>query len=120
MMFGGSVPGGRLRSIDAEFDAAWATARLMSAPGGKKTLMTETPASDCDSMCSMSSTSVVSERSYGVVIRCAMSWAEKPLYDQTTLTTGMLMFGKISVGVRMIARGPRGKKTTATTITGKV
>src|SRR5271154_6070262 len=78
--------------------------------------MTDTPASDSDSMCSMSSTSVVSDRSYGVVIRCAMSWAEKPLYDQTTLTTGMLMFGKISVGVRMIASGPRMNKSTATTM----
>jgi hypothetical protein len=31
MMFGGSVPGGSTRRLDAEFDAASAIARLMSA-----------------------------------------------------------------------------------------
>ncbi len=63
MMFGGSVPGGRMRRIDAALLAASAIARLMSAPGWKKIFTTDTPFSDCDSMCSMSSTSDVSARS---------------------------------------------------------
>lgn len=63
MMFGGSVPGGRMRRIDAALLAACAIARLMSAPGWKNTFTTDTPFSDCDSMCSMSSTSDVSARS---------------------------------------------------------
>ena len=42
-----------------------------------------------------------------MTIRFAISSAERPLYVQTTLTTGMSMFGKMSVGVRMIASGPR-------------
>lgn len=63
MMFGGSVPGGSTRRIDAELLAACAIARLMSVPGWKNTLMTETPLSDCDLMCSISSTSEVNARS---------------------------------------------------------
>lgn len=45
-----------------------------------------------------------------------MSSAENPLYDQTMLTTGMSMFGKISVGMRMTASGPRMKSSTASTM----
>jgi hypothetical protein len=63
MIFGGNVPGGSTRRIDAELEAASAIARLMSAPGWKKIFTTETPFSDCDSMCSISSTSEVSARS---------------------------------------------------------
>jgi hypothetical protein len=48
-------------------------------------------------------------------MRLAMSWAEKPLYVQTMLTTGMSMLGKISVGVRSIASGPTIKINTART-----
>jgi len=89
----------------------------MSAPGWKKTLITATPFRDCDSMCSMLSTSVVSARSTGEVTRCAMSSAEKPLNDQTMLSTGMSMLGKISVGVRSTLKGPMMKINSATTMT---
>ncbi|VWC33255.1 hypothetical protein BSE24067_06531 [Burkholderia seminalis] len=44
-----------------------------------------------------------------------MSSAEKPLYDQTMLTTGMSMFGKMSVGVRSSASGPAMKISSAST-----
>ena len=33
-------------------------------------------------------------------MRCSMSLASSPVYCQMTLTTGMLMAGKMSVGVR--------------------
>ena len=39
----------------------WATAALMLAPGWKKTLMMARPLMDCDSMCSISLTVVVSD-----------------------------------------------------------
>jgi hypothetical protein len=45
-----------------------------------------------------------------------MSCAENPLNDQTTLTTGILIFGKISVGVRMMASGPIRNSRIASTI----
>jgi hypothetical protein len=45
-----------------------------------------------------------------------MSSAEKPLNDQTMLTTGISMFGKMSVGVRMMAIGPRMNSRIARTM----
>lgn len=44
-----------------------------------------------------------------------MSCDEKPLYDQTMLTTGISMFGKMSVGVRRIASGPAIRMRIAST-----
>jgi hypothetical protein len=44
-----------------------------------------------------------------VGVRCASyakSYAKKPLFDQLMLTTGTLIFGRISVGMRMMASGP--------------
>jgi hypothetical protein len=42
----------------------------MLALGWKNTLITDTPARDCDSMCSMSLTTVVSPRSFWAAMRC--------------------------------------------------
>ena len=36
-----------------------------------------------------------------------MSFGKSPVYVQTTLTTGMLMLGKMSVGVRSAAKPPK-------------
>src|SRR5579875_1218577 len=36
-----------------------------------------------------------------------MSWGEKPVYCQMTLTTGMSMLGKMSVGVLEMTTGAR-------------
>ena len=69
--------------------------------------MTPRPVNDCDSMCSMSLTVVVRERSDGVVKRLSISSAERPLYCQMALTTGISMSGRISVGIREIAMPPR-------------
>src|ERR1700679_3605802 len=64
------------------------------------------PFSDCDSTCSMLFTVVLSVRSVIVTIRPAIWSAESPVYCQTILTTGILIFGKMSVGVRRIVTGP--------------
>ena len=55
---------------------------------------------DCDSMCSMSFTVVVMARSKIVTMRFSISSGEMPPYVQTTLTTGMSIYGKISTGMR--------------------
>jgi len=44
-----------------------------------------------------------------------MSLAERPVYCQTTLTTGMLMAGKISVGVRNSTNGVRSSSSNEAT-----
>jgi hypothetical protein len=51
----------------------------MFALGWKKTLMIVIPASEVDSMCSMSLTVVVRPRSFCAAIRCPISWALSPL-----------------------------------------
>ena len=56
----------------------------------------------------MSLTLVVKARSVGrVSTRRSMSSGEMPVNDQTTLTTGMSMSGKMSVGMRDIETTPR-------------
>ena len=65
--------------------------------------ITPTPNSDWLSMCSMSLTEVVSTRSLISTIRSSTSSAGIPVYCQTTLTTGMLISGKMSVDMRLMA-----------------
>ena len=66
MISGGVVPWGNCRSCVCETAVICAMARSMLALGWKKTLTTAMPFSDCDSMCSMLSTVVVSVRSVNV------------------------------------------------------
>jgi hypothetical protein len=68
--------------------------------------MTPTPKSDWLSMCSMSLTEVVSTRSLMRMMRCSISSAGMPVYCQTTLTTGMLISGKMSVDMRKMLTPP--------------
>ena len=78
MTSGGVVPGGSWRNLglrdgrDLRHRVADVDARL------EEDLMTEMPFSDCDSMCSMSLTVVVSERSLSVTMRSAICSGEKP------------------------------------------
>ncbi len=44
-----------------------------------------------------------------------MSFAERPVYCQITLTTGMLMAGKMSVGVRNNTNGVSNSSSRAVT-----
>ena len=60
-MNGGGVPGGSCRSCVCDDRGHLRDRGSMFAPGWKKTLTTAMPRSDCDSMCSMSLTVVVSD-----------------------------------------------------------
>src|SRR5208283_1511920 len=93
MTSGGVVPGGMLLICVCAIAVTCATAVAMLTFGWKKILMIAMPFNDCDSMCSMPLTVVVSERSLRMVIRLAICSGDRPLYDQTMATTGMLMFG---------------------------
>ena len=59
MIRGEEMPGGNWRMMFWERAVNWLMAMRMSAPGWKNTLTTERPATVCDSMCSMLSTTVV-------------------------------------------------------------
>src|ERR1700683_5678355 len=64
----------------------------------------------------MLSTNVVSDFSYGDVKRPASSSGLRPVYVQPTETTGILMLGKMSVGVRVITTGAAMRINSARTI----
>ena len=66
-------------------------------------------------MCSMSLTVVVIARSTMVVMRSCISVGESPPYVQMTLTTGILMPGKISVCIVTIDTIPMTAIRSATT-----
>jgi hypothetical protein len=66
-------------------------------------------------MCSISLTVVVIARSKVVTMRFSISSGDRPLYVQTTLTTGMSMYGKMSTGIVIIAATPRMAMSIATT-----
>ena len=93
-MFGGST-----RRIVCWMAVISATASSILTFGWKNTLMTPTPFIDWLSMCSKPSTVVVIARSAMVMTRFSMSSGEMPVYVQITLTTGMLMSGKMSVDI---------------------
>src|SRR6478736_925701 len=102
MMNGGCVPGGICRRLKFETAVIWAIACSVVAPGCRNTFTTAIPRSDCDSMCSMSLTVVVRPRSKFETMRFEISSADMPLYCQTIVTIGMLMSGKMSIGVRLM------------------
>src|ERR1700746_2639189 len=107
MISGGVVPWGNCFNWVCELAVICARALSMLAVGCRKTLTTAIPFRDCDSICPMSSTLVVRLRSVIEMIRSAMSCGARPLNVQMMLTTGILMFGKMSVGVRTMASDPR-------------
>ena len=74
-----SFPAARIRRIVWFTAVTCATAASIFAPGWKNTLMTEMPLTDCDSMCSISFTAVVIERSLMVVNRFSISSGLVPL-----------------------------------------
>ena len=67
-------------------------------------------------MWSMPSTVVVIARSAMVITRFSMSSGAMPVYDQITLTTGMLISGKMSVDIVKNAITPRRKISIAITV----
>ncbi len=78
MTSGGVMPGGSWRSWACSIATTCAIAVWMFAVGWKKTLMIVMPASDVDSMCSMSLTVVVRLRSFCAAMRWPISWAGRP------------------------------------------
>src|SRR5208283_23643 len=112
---GGRVPLGIRRSIAWLIAVTWAVALAMFTPGWKYTLMRPTPLNDCDSMCSMSLTVVVIERSETKIMRVDISCGERPIKFHTTVIIGMSMSGKISVGIVSILNTPRIKISSAKT-----
>ena len=115
MMNGGVVPGGKQRNCTWLMAVTWATALPMFTCGWKKILMIPMPLSDCDSMCSMSLTVVVMPRSLLETMRLAISCAERPVKFQTTVTTGISILGKMSVGIDRMLKTPRIKIKSAKT-----
>src|SRR6266481_9283552 len=77
--------------------------------------ITETPANVCDSMFLTLSTADEIVYSLKVVICFAIWSAERPVYCQTTVTTGMSISGKISVGVFLIDTTPSSNIKSAIT-----
>ena len=78
MISGGVVPGGRPRTVVCTIAVTWESAIWMLAWGRKKILITPTPFTDCDSMCSISLTVIVMPRSELVTMRSAISLGAKP------------------------------------------
>ena len=92
------------------------TAASIDAPGWKNTLITATPFTVCDSMCSMSLTVVVIARSSTVTMRRSMSSGANPAYDQMIVTTGILISGKMSVGILSSDSTPNTSTSSAPTM----
>jgi hypothetical protein len=99
------IPGGSWRTCDCMIETTWASAVWMFAVGWKNTLITVIPASERDSMCSMSLTVVVRPRSLCPAIRWPISCALRPLYDQMIVITGMSISGKMSTAMLRRAKG---------------
>ena len=116
MTSGGVVPCGMDLTATCAIAVICAIAISTLTFGWKNTFTSPTPFNDCVSVCSTSLTVVVSERSKPVTMRLFMSSAGRPVYCQTTDTTGMLILGKMSVGVRRTASGPRISNNSAKTI----
>src|SRR5579862_2518652 len=115
MSSGGVAPGGSDLMMGSDTAPTWATAPLSDVPWWKKILTTDSPASDWLSMCSMPLTDVVAARSNCVVMRPAISVGDSPEYDQIAATTGMSMFGKMSVLIRAMVSAPVSAMSSAST-----
>src|ERR1700680_5231027 len=115
-MNGGVVPGGAERNWVCDTAVICAKDSSSLTFGWKKYFTTDVPLRFCDSVCSTSLTIVCAVRSLCSTRRNAISSGDSPLYFQMVATTGILMFGKISVGVREIAKAP----TSMTTISRRL
>jgi len=78
-MNGENMFGGMMRRTVCDVAVICATPASTRAFGWKNTLITDTPGSDCDSMCSISLTVVVKARSAIVEIRFSISSGEIPV-----------------------------------------
>src|SRR6266404_1082389 len=115
-MKGGVVPGGAERRLVCEIPVTCANDSSSLTLGWKKYFTTEVPLRDCDSVCSTSLTVVCALRSVPRIMRVAISSGDRPVYFHTVATTGILMLGKMSVGVRQIANMPSSVIAMASTM----
>src|ERR1043166_1503787 len=115
MISGGVCPGGIWRKIVCATAVTWATPASTEPPGCKNTLITPAPLNELDSICSTSLTVALRERSWLYTMRCSTSWASNPVYCQIMLITGILMAGKMSVGVRNNTSGVSSNNASAAT-----
>src|SRR6266404_2275855 len=116
MIKGGKAPGGRKRRIVCETEVTCAFAVSKLAVGWRNIFTIAWPFRVVDSMCSMLSTVVVKILSYALVIRPSVSSGFRPVYCQATAITGILILGKMSVGVRRIITGLRIRISRARTM----
>src|ERR1022692_2588746 len=116
MICGGSVPGGSCRNRNCDAAVTWALAVSSDAPGCRNTFTIASPLYVVDSMCCILSTREVSAFSYGDVTRPSSSSGLRPVYVQPIETTGILMLGKMSVGVRRMTTGAAMRINSARTI----
>ena len=113
---GGIVPGGMRRRMVCEMAVDCATALAMSTPGWKKILMIAAPLTVCDSIDLTSLTAEETVNSLNVVMYFSNCAGGRPLYCQMMLTTGMLIFGKMSVAIFLMATMPRIRMSSAITM----
>src|SRR5579862_9799364 len=112
---GGFTPGGMRNRMEFTAAPTCDIAASMRTWGWKEILMTLAPFTVCESMALTSLTSAITN-SLKVVTRCSISLAESPEYDQITVTTGISILGKMSVGVETMEVTPRTTIKMAATI----
>src|ERR1700733_11126487 len=112
---GGFTPGGMRKRMEFTAAPICDMAASMRTCGWKEILITDAPFTVCESIALISLT-VAMTNSLKVVTRCSISFADKPEYDQITVTTGISISGKISVGVVIIDVNPRTNMRMAPTI----
>src|ERR1700727_1981347 len=95
---GGLTPGGMRKRMEFTAAPTWDMAASMRTWGWKEILMTLAPVTVCESMAFTSVTKAMTN-SLKVVTRSSISFAGRREEVQMTVTTGMSMLGKMSVGV---------------------
>src|SRR3979490_1656584 len=103
---GGFTPGGIRNRIELTAAPTCDMAASMRTCGWNDIFVMTGSFTVCESIAFTSFTTAITN-SLKVVTRCSISFAGKPEYDQITVTTGMSMLGKMSVGVVAIAEKPR-------------
>ncbi len=109
------MAGGRMRRTVEDTLVIWAIAAPMSVSGSKYTLSIPIPDRDCDSMRLIPFTVVDMARSLMMTTRRSMSSALRPGYDQTMMTTGMSITGKMSRRIFCTENAPKMMRSAAAT-----
>src|SRR5580698_5935415 len=112
---GGFTPGGIRKRMEFTAASIWDMALSIRTWGWNEILITLAPLVVCESMDFTSFTTAMTN-SLKVVTRSSISFAGSPEYDQMTVTTGISMFGKMSVGVVAIDEKPRTRTRIAATM----